>query len=493
MKKVLFILFITIIFFYLGACKEVDPSENEDSTKEEVTTDDPGIVSEFFNLNNKVIIDIEISDSELALIQKDYEEYSSFGSKSPIYRKCNLRIQINNSEYYYKEVGIRMKGNTSRRDFYSKRDGIYYLIHYKLSFSETFDDSEYYKEPKVWDETERDLRKNRTFGGMEKLDLKWNKNFDKTFVREIYCYDLFRERGLFAPHATIGNINITNKGEMKSLGLYTIIESVDKSFIERYLPEGDQGGDLYKVGWGTNGQGTILGGTLGINTINGIGIEDEDSGYFPIYDLKTNKKTSNASSLQNLIKTVNNSDALNTVVDMDYFIEFMAVNYIVGNPDDMRYHYNNYYLYFRGSDNMAIFIPYDYDRTFGITKDWNPSHTAMIGIDMYSNYTTELGSQSNPLINKSICYDGLYIEDFRIKLLQIYSSSFFTIDKFEEYYRLGRDNYQNLVKPTIENIDYLYTDFDFEESDSYLETTSNYTVSKYFDGIKKYINNHIDR
>jgi hypothetical protein len=112
---------------------------------------------------------------------------------------------------------------------------------------------------------------------------------------------------------------------------------------------------------------------------------------------------------------------------------------------------------------------------------------------MYSNYTTGLCSQANSLINKSICYGGLYIEDFRAKLLQIYFSPFFTLQKFEEYYHLAYNSYQLLTKPAIENINYLHTDFNLEESDSYSETNSNYTVSKYFSSIKKCIDNYIDR
>ena len=42
------------------------------------------------------------------------------------------------------EVGVRMKGNTSRTDFYSDDEGMYNLVHFKLSFGETFDEEEYY-------------------------------------------------------------------------------------------------------------------------------------------------------------------------------------------------------------------------------------------------------------------------------------------------------------------------------------------------------------
>lgn len=77
--------------------------------------------------------------------------------------------------YYYEEVGVRMKGNTSRHTFYGD-DGFTNNIHMKLSFKETFDDIDdgyTQDELKEWtDEDKRDERKARTLGGMEKIDVK---------------------------------------------------------------------------------------------------------------------------------------------------------------------------------------------------------------------------------------------------------------------------------------------------------------------------------
>ena len=130
------------------------------------------IYNELFDINNKVSIYIDINEAELLKIQKDYEDFSSRGSKSPIYRMCDLVITINCDQYYLNEVGIRMKGNTSRTNFYDEAKGIYNFINYKLKFTETFDDEDDYKEDeiKVWEDTAaRKERKNRTFATLEGL------------------------------------------------------------------------------------------------------------------------------------------------------------------------------------------------------------------------------------------------------------------------------------------------------------------------------------
>ena len=89
-----------------------------------------------------------------------------------------LRITITTDKdavsYQIKEVGARMKGNTSRTSFYNEDEGIYNYIHFKFDFQETFDDEEYYgSDCKVWEtDALRKERKNRTFAGMEKLEMR---------------------------------------------------------------------------------------------------------------------------------------------------------------------------------------------------------------------------------------------------------------------------------------------------------------------------------
>ena len=56
---------------------------------------------------------------------------------------CDLVITINNDQYYIDEVGIRMKGNTSRNsNFVTENGDIVAPVHFKISVSQTFDDEE---------------------------------------------------------------------------------------------------------------------------------------------------------------------------------------------------------------------------------------------------------------------------------------------------------------------------------------------------------------
>src|SRR5690554_4684482 len=220
MKKLFFIFTLIIISFSLSTCSFNQKGNEEIPTKEEETNTytfddidyiqyDNDLYHEFFDVNSHVEIRIDIDESELALLQSDYEYYKSINSKSPIYRQSDVTIIVNDQSYFYEEVGIRMKGNTSRTNFYNEADGMYEMIHFKLSFKQTFDDESEYENPKVWESEDlRDARKKRLFAGMEKIDLKWNRPKDETYSKEFWTYEMFRSFGVLAPNITPVNLKM---------------------------------------------------------------------------------------------------------------------------------------------------------------------------------------------------------------------------------------------------------------------------------------------
>jgi spore coat protein CotH len=406
------------------------------------------LYNQLFNLDNKIDIDIDMSPSELQKMQDDYEHYRSFGSKSPIYRMGHLTITITtatgSTTYRISEVGVRMKGNTSRTDFYNPDDGIYKYIHLKLDFQETFDDADYYgSSAKVWaNDEQREARKDRTFATLEQLEMRWNKCYDQTYLKETYAYALYRSEGVLAPLTNLCSFDWSGV----HMGVYCIVEPVDKIFIEKRLPEADQDGDLYKCGWPADFTNT-----------HSIGIEDEDKGQFYTYDLKNNKKTSDHSALKNLISALNSGsmtkERLAELVDMDNFLSYAAVSYFLGNPDDLRNNYNNFYLYFKPSDSKAIIIPYDYDRCLGVTYEWNPTGN---GVTQDNPFSEEIAakdnnqgrSQQNPLFLYSVVRGGLYVKEFADVLRRVEQNKLLSNDSFTNYFMRASHMYANDVTPS---------------------------------------------
>ena len=427
-------------------CGATDPNYVPETPNPEIT-EEMALFNDLFDPQNHISLKLDISNSELKKIQKDYEKYSSMSSKSPIYRMANLTITITKPDgtknaYYIDQVGVRMKGNTSRTSFYSDSNGMYNLIHFKISFQETFDDADYYGSDALsWsDSAARKERKNRTFATLEKIDLRWNRNDDTTYIRETYAYDLYREFGVLAPHTNLTSLDIGKD----HAGVWVLYEPVDDIFLEKNLPAEALGGDLYKLGWTSDG--------ATFTSFSSYGVEDEDAGKFYVYDLKTNKKTSTHESLKTLINTIKSGnvtkDKFASVVDIQNFMYYCAVSYMVGNCDDLRNNYNNSYIYFRADTGKMIVIPYDMDRGLGVNT-WNPTGHGMTKDDPFTKKALGAnGDQRSPLFLKSVCTGGFFISEYIQALKEVDASEMLTNAKFSERFEIAKALYSSEATPS---------------------------------------------
>lgn len=455
--------------------KKVDVIQNMPGDEQEE------IYKSLFDVNNKVTIKIDISEEEIAKIEADYEEYSTRNLKSPIYRRADkVTITIGGESYEIPDVGIRMKGNTSRTDFYSKEKGVYNLIHYKLSFDESFDNEDYYGEDAVkWkSEEERRERKARTFATLDALEVKWNKNYDNAYVRQYYSYDMFRNFDVIAPQNTFAQVSFGDE----NYGVFLVSEPVDKKFIERNLPEKDWGGDLYKAGW------TFKPANYTKNMT--YGVDDIDAGKQYNLDLKTNKSTSGHEKLENLLEQLNGTDmtkeSFSELVDVDNWVNFAAISYFLGNPDDFRNNYNNHYVYFLKSSGKAMFIPYDYDRALGITHSYNPEATGMTEVSPFSEYAEGNGTkQNNPLYKYSILSGGFFVEEYKAALDKVASSDWMKPDRFNKLFETVKANYGEVYAPDreFENAEPERLKFSLDGEFNYGDDDNNMATDDYMERI----------
>ncbi len=432
-------------------------SSSISSASESSVEENPQEYLDFWQPETVLDFDLTASFASLNAIQEAY--YSGNEADDDVYYPADLVITMEtltySKTYTLDDVGIRMKGNTSRSDFINGDGALYDLIHYKISFDEFVAE--------------------RRFLGMKKIDIKWNKNYDATQIKQAYSYKMFESFDVMAPKSTIAplTLSITNLpgggSSQNQMGLYQVIEAVDKTFIERRFSPSEAGGNLYKCTWGRYGtdDGTWTGsdllssgaisrnGTTYVATPQGrIGLELPDTGHKPNYKLKTNENTANFSDIVNLIAVLNSTtDYDNTaklseiaaLVDIDNFLRYEAVSYLLGDPDDTRNNYNNYYLYFTATSKKAYFIPYDFDRCLGITKDWNPSGDAMTSVSPFSDQAVgNYSSQRNPLYKFLILSGGspTYRQDYAEHLATLLTGEWFTASHFNAMYALYHANYE---------------------------------------------------
>ena len=420
-------------------------SESEVSTSESETPEKT-IFENFFEHSNNVELILDFSKYNNS-IQKlaSYGDNNAGFTKNEMYHPLDVTVKINGVSTTYLECGARMKGNTSRDpNFVSNSGQINSLVHFKISFNQTFDDVEdndYYV--KTWEDSSlRKERKNRRFGHVKKFDLKWNKCDDGTFTKQAYAYEAFRNEGILVERNNLIKTTIKTSSDSYTT-TYLAQECVDKEFLKYHL--GDNGaGNLYKATYTSNGPADYT-----LSSLNRVGIESDYSK--PSYDLKTNDDEPNHDLLNNFVKNLNNDkrsanefkSILDQLIDPDYMLKYHAISYLMGNPDDSRMNYNNHYIYFNSSNNKAYFIPYDFDRCLGILHTWDKDMTSLWPT---STKDIDRNWQKNPLLwrlflnetDSAVSYSDNYpvIQEYKNKYKEYileYGEKYLDVNKFQAF------------------------------------------------------------
>ena len=458
-------LFLAIfsISFCLASCSKTpeinDPSINEDENKndnednnDETSNENASEISldygdddfnEFFAPESNISLTLNFTNQSLFKLAK-YGTSNDF-EKEEMYHPVDVELKLNDKIFTFDEVGARMKGNTSRYDGFINENGNFNdkerVCHFKLAFDKAFEsssDNDYYFHNYTQDEL--DARDKRRLFGMKKIDLKRNRNYDSSFTKELYSLYAFREENVISQHANLINVTINTENDSLTKQ-YLAYEVIDKTMIKSvFKNKNDQKGDLYKCTYSSSGPAD-----LSTSDSNKIGVEK--SGFKPSHDLKTNEDTSNHSSLKTFIDKLSKRNIpaeeikkeFDNYLDVDYFLRFAAMSWVVGSPDDYRNNYNNYYLYFASESNKAYFIPYDNDRVFGILKDW-PIDTSLQKMcsDRLQGTATSDGC-GNPLVRRLISPGSStrpIIEEYKKKYenyATMYAKKYLDIQKYKDF------------------------------------------------------------
>lgn len=275
------------------------------------------------------------------------------------YIACDVNYNKNGEQTAISDCGLRLRGNTSRRrpegnsGEMHKSDGTQWRhCHFQLNFTKYFKDEAH------------------ELHGVKKLILKWFKD-DPAYVRELYCYDLFRRYGIWtAPHSAYCRLYLKVEGDAKEtyFGVYQMIEHIDGRYAnareDKFV---NKDGFLWKCTWGAS---------LNSDSIGNMGNDGSDKAY----ELKTQTANYNAAAIQleDFIRKLSGKGEesfykwIQEVCDVEFLLKTYAVNVVCGMWDDYWNNKNNYYLYFDSADQYAYkfyFIPYDYDNTLGTSKD----------------------------------------------------------------------------------------------------------------------------
>ena len=438
--------------------------------KEDITIDD------LFNLHNKVEILINVDKEELDKIQED----NNRGHKPEIYHLAKeVTIKLtNNSQTFtweFENVGIRQKGNLSREPVFDGNK-VNTHNHYKLSFDETFTDTEMYSSDFIATYGNGEYG-NREFLGLSGLDFKWNRNLDETNVKEIYASYMYKSAGIISQKVGLSSLKMKVGDDEVNFGVCFMFEPSSKSIIKRKFSENEKYintpnwniekkgtfgvedkkyGDFYKSTYGSGDKYSYGGGAdLTSKSIQEkrVGVKTDIYGNnYPVYERKTNKESTYGDTLiKGMVQTLNSGsyDNIDTKVDLEYFAIEEAVSYYLGNPDSVRYNYNNYMMYFRRTDGKMMLLPIDNDRTFGIGHTWDKGTTfgANVNTTPLSKKDVSGNTNRNPLFTKALLTssDNACKTLFMQYINLIAESDWVKNDTFVRYFNIAKETYGELT------------------------------------------------
>lgn len=347
-------------------------------------------------------------DSEVAkayiTMNKDAFDWMMKNYQSDSLHVCTFRYKNKYIDTTLTDVGIRIRGNTSRSA--QKKS-------FKISFN-TF-------------------VKGREFYDVDKLNLNGEHN-DPSISRSKVSWMLFEKSGLPSSRANHVAVYINDV----YMGLYISVENIDDEFLKKRYNDGT--GNLYKC---------LYGASFAPGSNN--------------YTQETNEETPDMSQILRLINILNTiptqvlPDSLEKIMFVDEFLKYQAMNVIIGQWDDYWSNMNNYYIYFEPTEGKFHWIPYDYDNTFGIdwfSYDWTQA-------DPFN--FKKISNTKRPLIEKVLANNQY--RDLYAHFLQHIVKNTFQYFQLSNYVLGIRDKIRSFaLEDTYRRKDYQFSDADFENS-----------------------------
>jgi spore coat protein CotH len=209
----------------------------------------------------------------------------------------------------------------------------------------------------------------QTFLGLTSLILR-NNTQDPSGMRERLSMSLFKRLSMVAEREAHARLYINNT----YVGLYTIVESLDKTFLAKNFAE--DGGHLYEYAFDNSAPSPFNFGYPGA----------DPSLYTPVpFKPETLTLDPQGEVLERLFWTINvASDAvwrssMEEFLDMKKFIRHLAIENFLAEEDGLTGDYgpNNFYFYRFVNTNKYQFIPWDKSNTF-----WaDPSYSILKNIE----------------------------------------------------------------------------------------------------------------
>jgi spore coat protein CotH len=222
--------------------------------------------------------------------------------------KHYVKATIHEGSKTYTDVGVRLKGGGTNAPTLDKKPG------WSIKFNE--------------------FVKGQAFHGHTRILLNHSRS-DPTYLSEAIGGEIFRAAGVPAPRTSFASLQVNGK----ELGLYVVGEAVNRDFLSRYFKKSK--GNLYE----------------GANADVNEKLE-KDGG-------DTSEEQTDVRALARAAKEADPAQRwkrLSTVLDVERFIAFAAVEVLIWHREGYVLEHNNYRLYHDPASEQMIFLPHDVDQ-----------------------------------------------------------------------------------------------------------------------------------
>lgn len=255
-------------------------------------------------------------------------------SENPMWVPATIEFQ----EHIWTNVGVRYKGNSSLMSAWNAET---LKLPLKLDFDE-FED-EY---PEI---------KNQRFYGFKQLSLA-NNIQDSSYMRDVITYDLLEEADLVAAQTAFYNVILDYGEGPVNLGIYTMIEVIDDTVIDRYFDDKD--GNIY--------EGDGRGVSLAEGTFDQIATS---------FQKENNEDEADWRDIEQLYAVLHDDTRttdpavwrteLESIFDVDSFLEWLALSAVIEHWDTYGAMTHNFYLYHDPETDQLTWISWDHNLVLG--------------------------------------------------------------------------------------------------------------------------------
>lgn len=181
------------------------------------------------------------------------------------------------------------------------------------------------------------FKKGLVLDGIKRLVLNNGKE-GPSFLRQCMAYEIFSTVSYPAPRCAFAHVWVNGR----DLGLYVLLEHVDKSMLARYFK--NPGGALF--------EGT------------GSDFRPKWQDTFEPKNKSAKKYLHRLQELTELLQKPDGEllDSLHEFIDLDSFYTFWALESIVGHQDGYNASGNNFFLYLDPDSGLLYFIPWGMDK-----------------------------------------------------------------------------------------------------------------------------------